>query len=86
MHAACFIRVRVPLRRSAMTRLWQSCCRLCTSLIVDVTTRFHGHCNVDLHDAFDTCSQVGIETLSGLLFVATMGQIMGDVMADTLVR
>ncbi|CAM9636222.1 unnamed protein product, partial [Hapterophycus canaliculatus] len=29
--------------------------------------------------------QVTIQTLSGVLFLATMGQIMGDVMADTLV-
>lgn len=29
--------------------------------------------------------QVTIQSLSGLLFLATMGQIMGDVMADTLV-
>ncbi|CAM9748257.1 unnamed protein product [Ascophyllum nodosum] len=29
--------------------------------------------------------QVGIQALSGVLFLATMGQIMGDVMADTLV-
>ena len=36
---------------------------------------------------FDRSSlqQVGIQALSGVLFLATMGQIMGDVMADTLV-
>lgn len=32
-----------------------------------------------------TRMQVTIQTLSGVLFLATMGQIMGDVMADTLV-
>lgn len=31
------------------------------------------------------CSKVGIHALSGALFLATMGQIMGDVMADALV-